>query len=120
MVRRGKVSPDVIVHLAAQAGLRYSLETPHAYFESNVLGTLNVLEAARKLEVRHLLMASTSSVYGANTEMPISETEKADAQLPIYVAKENVERQPSCPVATATLANGTSPMWTTLCVVSGS
>ena len=78
--------PDVIVHLAAQAGVRYSLENPHAYIESNVLGTLNVMEAARKLEVQHLLMASTSSVYGANTEMPFSEIEKADTQLTIYAA----------------------------------
>ncbi len=78
--------PDVIVHLAAQAGVRYSLENPRAYLDSNVIGTFNVMEAARRLEVKHLLMASTSSVYGANTEMPFSETEKADTQLTIYAA----------------------------------
>jgi UDP-glucuronate 4-epimerase len=78
--------PDVIVHLAAQAGVRYSLENPHAYISANVVGTLNVMEAARRLEVQHLLMASTSSVYGANTEMPFTETEKADTQLTIYAA----------------------------------
>ncbi|OYX39985.1 MAG: UDP-glucuronate 5-epimerase [Rhodobacterales bacterium 32-64-14] len=78
--------PNVIVHLAAQAGVRYSLENPRAYLDSNVIGTFNVMEAARRLEVKHLLMASTSSVYGANTEMPFTETEKADTQLTIYAA----------------------------------
>lgn len=78
--------PDVIVHLAAQAGVRYSLENPRAYLDSNVIGTFNVMEVARRHEVAHLLMASTSSVYGANTEMPFVETEKADTQLTIYAA----------------------------------
>lgn len=78
--------PDVIVHLAAQAGVRYSLENPRAYLDANVIGTFNVMEAARRLAVKHLLMASTSSVYGANTEMPFTETEKADTQLTIYAA----------------------------------
>lgn len=78
--------PEVIVHLAAQAGVRYSLENPRAYLDSNVVGTFNVMEAARRLEVKHLLMASTSSVYGANTEMPFAEAEKADTQLTIYAA----------------------------------
>jgi UDP-glucuronate 4-epimerase len=78
--------PDVIVHLAAQAGVRYSLENPRAYLDSNVIGTFNVMEAARRLGVEHLLMASTSSVYGANTEMPFTETERADTQLTIYAA----------------------------------
>ncbi|OOY04250.1 NAD-dependent epimerase/dehydratase family protein [Thioclava sp. F28-4] len=78
--------PDVIVHLAAQAGVRYSLENPRAYIDANVIGTFNVMEAARRLEVQHLLMASTSSVYGANEEMPFIETEKADTQLTIYAA----------------------------------
>ncbi len=79
-------APDVIVHLAAQAGVRYSLENPRAYLDSNVIGTFNVMEAARRLEVKHLLMASTSSVYGGNVEMPFTETEKADTQLTIYAA----------------------------------
>jgi len=81
-----KFEPDVIVHLAAQAGVRYSLENPRAYLDSNVIGTFNVMEAARRLEAEHLLMASTSSVYGANEEMPFIETEKADTQLTIYAA----------------------------------
>ncbi|MGH1331206.1 MAG: NAD-dependent epimerase/dehydratase family protein [Paracoccaceae bacterium] len=78
--------PDVIVHLAAQAGVRYSLENPRAYIESNVVGTFNVMECARELGVDHLLMASTSSVYGANIEMPYTETDKADLPLTIYAA----------------------------------
>ena len=78
--------PDVIVHLAGQAGVRYSLENPRAYLDANVIGTFNVMEAARRLKVRHLLMASTSSAYGANTEMPFTETDKADHQLTIYAA----------------------------------
>ena len=78
--------PDVIVHLAAQAGVRYSLENPRAYLDANVIGTFNVMEAAQRLQVQHLLMASTSSVYGANDEMPFIETEKADMQLTIYAA----------------------------------
>lgn len=78
--------PDVIVHLAGQAGVRYSLEQPRSYISSNVVGTMNVMEAARRLEVKHLLMASTSSVYGGNEVMPFVETEKADTQLTIYAA----------------------------------
>ncbi len=78
--------PDIIVHLAAQAGVRYSLENPRAYIDSNVVGTFNVMEVARRHEVEHLLMASTSSVYGANEDMPFIETEKADTQLTIYAA----------------------------------
>ena len=78
--------PDIIVHLAAQAGVRHSLENPRAYINSNIVGTFNVMEAARRLQVRHLLMASTSSVYGANTAMPFRETDKADTQLTMYAA----------------------------------
>ncbi|MEM6889068.1 MAG: NAD-dependent epimerase/dehydratase family protein [Pseudomonadota bacterium] len=79
-------SPDVIVHLAAQAGVRYSLEQPRAYIDSNIVGTFNVTEAARRIKIQHLLMASTSSVYGANESMPFTETDKADTQLTIYAA----------------------------------
>jgi UDP-glucuronate 4-epimerase len=78
--------PDVIVHLAAQAGVRYSLEAPRDYIDSNVIGTFNVMEVARRLKVQHLLMASTSSIYGANEQMPFAETDKADSQLTIYAA----------------------------------
>lgn len=79
-------APDVIVHLAAQAGVRYSLENPRAYLDANIIGTFNVMEVARQCNVRHLLMASTSSVYGANTTMPFGETDKADTALTIYAA----------------------------------
>ena len=86
---------DVIVHLAAQAGVRYSLENPRAYLDTNLIGTFNVMEAARRLSVQHLLMASTSSVYGANTEMPFIETEKADTQLTIYAATKKANESMS-------------------------
>lgn len=79
-------APQIIIHLAAQAGVRYSLENPRAYLDANVIGTFNVMEAARRLKVDHLLMASTSSVYGANDKMPFAETDKADSQLTIYAA----------------------------------
>ena len=78
--------PDVIVHLAAQAGVRYSLENPRAYVDANLIGTFNVMECARELEVDHLLMASTSSVYGANEDMPFDEREKVDTPLTFYAA----------------------------------
>ncbi|WP_299784519.1 NAD-dependent epimerase/dehydratase family protein [uncultured Roseobacter sp.] len=81
-----RFQPDVIVHLAGQAGVRYSLENPRAYLDSNITGTFNVMEAARSLGVQHLLMASTSSVYGANEQMPFVETDKADTPLTFYAA----------------------------------
>lgn len=79
-------APDVIVHLAAQAGVRYSIENPRAYMETNVMGTFNIMELARELKVDHLLMASTSSVYGANEDMPFDELEKVDTQMTLYAA----------------------------------
>ncbi|WP_300444706.1 NAD-dependent epimerase/dehydratase family protein [uncultured Mameliella sp.] len=79
-------APDVIIHLAAQAGVRYSLENPRAYIDANVVGSFNVMEAARRQGVAHLMMASTSSVYGAETAMPYVETQKADTQMTIYAA----------------------------------
>lgn len=78
--------PDIVVHLAAQAGVRYSLENPRAYIDSNVVGTFNVIEECRIHKVKHLLMASTSSVYGANKEMPFTEHHKADMQMTIYAS----------------------------------
>jgi UDP-glucuronate 4-epimerase len=75
-----------VVHLAAQAGVRYSLEVPHAYVNSNVTGTLNVLEGCRYNQVEHLVYASTSSVYGANTNMPFSVHNIADHPLSLYAA----------------------------------
>lgn len=78
--------PDVIVHLAAQAGVRYSLEAPREYVQANILGTFNLMECARALGVGHLLMASTSSVYGANTDMPFAEVQSAAHPLTLYAA----------------------------------
>lgn len=80
--------PDVIVHLAAQAGVRYSIENPRAYVDANIVGTFNIMEAARLAGVQHLLMASTSSVYGANTEMPFTETERVATPLTFYAASK--------------------------------
>ncbi len=75
-----------VVHLAAQAGVRYSLENPHAYVDSNVTGTLNVLEGCRRGDIEHLVFASTSSVYGLNTNMPFSVHRGADHPLSLYAS----------------------------------
>lgn len=77
---------DFVIHLAAQAGVRYSLENPHAYIDSNIKGFLNILEACRHNPVKHLVYASTSSVYGANTKMPFSEHDNADHPVSLYAA----------------------------------
>lgn len=81
-----EAAPEVIVHLAAQAGVRYSLENPRAYVDANLVGTFNLMEAARVAAPAHLLMASTSSAYGANSEMPYREDQKADHQMSFYAA----------------------------------
>lgn len=78
--------PDVIVHLAAQAGVRYSLDNPRAYLDSNIVGTFNVLECAREFGVDHLLMASTSSVYGANEDLPFHELDRVETPMTFYAA----------------------------------
>lgn len=78
--------PQTVVHLAAQAGVRYSIEAPRSYVEANLVGTYEVLEAARAHPPAHLMLASTSSVYGANTQMPYAETQKADTQMSFYAA----------------------------------
>lgn len=78
--------PDIIIHLAAQAGVRYSIEAPEAYISSNLTGSWAVLELARALRPRHLLMASTSSVYGANAKLPFEETDRADEPMSLYAA----------------------------------
>jgi len=79
-------APDAVIHLAAQAGVRYSIDNPESYVETNLIGTFRLLEAARAHPPAHLLLASTSSVYGANTEMPYAETDKADTQMSFYAA----------------------------------
>jgi UDP-glucuronate 4-epimerase len=78
--------PDVVIHLAAQAGVRYGVENPRAYLESNLVGTFNLLEAVRGLNLRHLLIASTSSVYGDNPEVPFKESDRAIHPLSLYAA----------------------------------
>jgi UDP-glucuronate 4-epimerase len=77
---------DRVVHLAAQAGVRYSIENPRAYIDSNIVGTLNILEGCRHHEVGHLVYASSSSVYGANTSMPFSVHDNIDHPLSLYAA----------------------------------
>ena len=81
-----KERPDIVIHLAAQAGVRYSIENPRAYLESNINGTFELLEAARVYPPEHMLLASTSSAYGANEDMPYRETAKADHQMSFYAA----------------------------------
>ena len=78
--------PDIVIHLAAQAGVRYSIENPRAYLESNINGTFELLEAARAYPPQQMLLASTSSAYGANEQMPYKETVKADHQMSFYAA----------------------------------
>ena len=99
-----KFKPEIIVHLAAQAGVRYSLINPRGYLSSNIDGTFNILEAAHMIKVKHLLVASTSSVYGANRLMPFKEIDKADTQLSIYAStKKSIE----------SLAHSYSSLWKT-------
>ena len=94
--------PEIIVHLAAQAGVRYSLENPRAYVDANLVGTFNLLEAARRHPPRHLLMASTSSVYGGNAKMPFEETDRADHPLTLYAASKK---------ATEDMAHAYAHLW---------
>jgi UDP-glucuronate 4-epimerase len=83
--------PDRVVHLAAQAGVRYAAVNPHAYIESNVTGFLHVLEGCRHHGVQHLVFASTSSVYGANRRMPYSEHEPTEHPLTLYAATKKAD-----------------------------
>ncbi len=84
--------PDVVIHLAAQAGVRYSLENPQSYLTSNVTGSYNIIELAERHKVKHLMLASTSSIYGANPTVPFRETDRADEPLTIYAAtKKSME-----------------------------
>ena len=78
--------PECVIHLAAQAGVRYSLEDPHAYINSNIVAFTNVLEACRAIKPQHLVYASSSSVYGGNTKLPFSETDNVDHPVSLYAA----------------------------------
>ncbi|MFP5325829.1 MAG: NAD-dependent epimerase/dehydratase family protein, partial [Gammaproteobacteria bacterium] len=85
--------PDRVVHLAAQAGVRYAAENPHVYVSSNVTGTLHILEGCRHHGVEHLVFASTSSVYGANLDMPFSEHRPTEHPLTLYAASKKANEQ---------------------------
>ncbi len=78
--------PERVIHLGAQAGVRYSIENPHAYVDSNLVGMLNILEGCRNHAVKHLVFASSSSVYGANAKMPFSVSDNVDHPLSLYAA----------------------------------
>lgn len=80
--------PELVIHLAAQAGVRYSVEMPRLFVNTNILGTFELLEAARIYKPKHLMIASTSSAYGANTIMPYAENHKADEQMSLYAASK--------------------------------
>ena len=97
-----RFKPKVIIHLAAQAGVRYSIKKPRTYIDSNIIGTYNIIESAKKSKVKHLLIASSSSVYGANKNIPFKEVDKADTQLSIYAATKK---------STESLAHSYSSLW---------
>ena len=80
--------PEKVIHLAAQAGVRYSLENPYAYIDANIVGFLNILEACRNKNIQHLVYASSSSVYGANTHMPFGVHQNVDHPLSLYAASK--------------------------------
>lgn len=79
---------EKVIHLAAQAGVRYSLKNPYVYMESNIIGFLNILEACRAQKIKHLVYASSSSVYGANTKLPFSEKDNVDHPVALYAASK--------------------------------
>jgi UDP-glucuronate 4-epimerase len=93
-----KFIPDAVVHLAAQAGVRYSLENPHTYIQSNIVGHLNILEGCRHTpNLQHLVYASSSSVYGGNDKQPFSTTDKVDSPVSLYAAtKKSDELMTHC------------------------
>jgi len=94
--------PQIIIHLAAQAGVRYSIEKPRTYLSSNIIGTYNVIEMAHKIKTKHLLLASSSSIYGANKKAPYKENDKVMSQLSIYASTK---------LATESLAHAYSNIW---------
>ncbi len=81
-----KYKPTIVLHLAAQAGVRYSIENPSAYINSNVLGTYNLLEVIKNMKLKHFLFASTSSIYGNSKSMPLKETQNTDNQISFYAS----------------------------------
>ena len=97
-----RFKPKIIIHLAAQAGVRYSIENPNVYLNSNVLGTFNVIKIANKIKVKHLIIGSSSSVYGANKKIPFKEIDKTDHQVSFYAATKK---------STESLAHSYSSLW---------
>src|SRR4051794_3920153 len=97
-----EAKPEVIIHLAAQAGVRYSIENPRAYADANLAGTFNLLEIVRQIRPKHFLLASTSSVYGANTVMPFRETDRTDHPMTFYAATKK---------ATEDMAHSYAHLW---------
>ncbi len=81
-------NPDIIFHLAAQAGVRHSIDNPDAYLKNNIMATFNILELSRSIDVSHLIIASTSSVYGSNTKLPFKEDQRTDTQMSFYAASK--------------------------------
>ena len=97
-----RFKPVIIIHLAAQAGVRYSLDNPDVYLNSNILGTYNVIKIANKIKVKHLIIGSSSSVYGANKKIPFQEIDKTDHQVSFYAATKK---------STESLAHSYSSLW---------
>ena len=97
-----KFKPSIIIHLAAQAGVRYSISNPDVYLNSNILGTFNVIKIANKIKVKHLIIGSSSSVYGANKKIPFQEIDKTDHQVSFYAATKK---------STESLAHSYSSLW---------
>ena len=97
-----KFKPSIILHLAAQAGVRYSLKNPKSYIEANIIGTFNIIEIAKIIKVKHLIIGSSSSVYGANTKFPYQEIDKTDHQISLYAATKK---------STECLAHSYSALW---------
>ena len=97
-----RFKPTIIIHLAAQAGVRYSIENPKVYMDSNITGTYNIIELAKKINIKHLLIASSSSVYGANKKLPFTEIDKTETQLSIYAATKK---------STESIAHSYSNIW---------
>ena len=97
-----KFKPSIIIHLAAQAGVRYSIENPKIYLNSNIVGTFNVIECAKKLKIKHLIIGSSSSVYGANKKFPFQEIDKTDRQISFYAATKK---------STENIAHSYSSLW---------
>ena len=97
-----KFKPEIIIHLAAQAGVRYSLDNPDIYLNSNIVGTFNLIKIANKIKIKHLIIGSSSSVYGANKKIPFKEIDKTDHQVSFYAATKK---------STESLAHSYSSLW---------